>query len=109
MSTSPVLTSLKLAMIAKIKEKAKLKEDTVSNLAAMRNFITALADYYDQGGLRPFHALISKAAMKAIAPKFGRQFASIDDRENFFSCALCVAQSRLRSLFPTRLRSSRLT
>ena len=32
MSTSPVFTSLKLAMIAKIKEDTKLKKDTVTNL-----------------------------------------------------------------------------
>jgi hypothetical protein len=65
-----------------------------SDLAAMREFLTALADYYDQGGLRPFRALISKAAMKAIAPKLGRQLASIDDRELLFLLrTMCGAKS----------------
>ena len=60
----------------------------------MRDFLTALADYYDQGGLRPFRALISKAAMKAIAPKLGRQLASIDDRELLFLLrTMCGAKS----------------
>ena len=43
-STSLVLTSLKLAMIAKIKEKAKLKEDAVSNLGRDIYHMQTLSD-----------------------------------------------------------------
>jgi hypothetical protein len=60
----------------------------------MRKFLTGLTEYYEQGGLKPFRALISKSAQKSLAPKLGRSWASIDERELLFLLGnMCGARS----------------
>ena len=90
MSTSPVLTSLKLAMIAKIREKATLTEDTVSNLG--------LAIYHMQT-LSQAMLFISRNALAIDTTNLQEDF----DAEQ----RAAVTSSFLPSMGPTAIASHR--